>query len=106
MYIYYVHESHHMATSIAESRQQLSSLIDAAQQTPQIITKRAKPVAVLVSADYFARNSMDKAPAARNFYQQLMALREAFPPEDDEGLPGTGDRPAAWSRSNPFADAD
>ena len=95
-----------MTTSIAESRQQLSTLIDAAQQAPQIITKRAKPVAVLVSADYFARNSMNKVPEANNFYQQLMALREAFPPQDNEGLPGIGERQAAWSRTNPFTVAD
>lgn len=94
-----------MTTSIAESRQQLSTLIDAAQQAPQIITKRAKPVAVLVSADYFARNGMDKTPVSENFFQQLMALREAFPPQDDDGLPGMGERQAAWSRTNPFAEA-
>ena len=95
-----------MTTSIAKSRQQLSSLIEAAQQAPQIITKRAKPVAVLVSADYFARNGMDKAPATSNFYTQLMALREAFPPQDNEGLLSMDERHIAWNRSNPFADAD
>jgi prevent-host-death family protein len=95
-----------MTTSIAESRQQLSTLIDAAQLAPQIITKRAKPVAVLVSADYFARIGVDKTPVAPNFYMQLMALREAFPPQDNTGLPGMDERPIAWSRANPFAEAD
>jgi len=46
-----------MSTSIAQSRQQLSALIAAAQQVPQVITKRSTPVAVLVSADYFTRCS-------------------------------------------------
>ena len=42
-----------MSISIAESRQHLSALIAAAQLQPQVITNRNKPVAVLVSADYF-----------------------------------------------------
>ncbi len=45
-----------MSISIAQSRQQLSALIAAAQQHPQVITKHNTPVAVLVSADYFARS--------------------------------------------------
>jgi len=39
-----------MSISIAQSRQQLSALIAAAQQAPQVITKHNTPVAVLVSA--------------------------------------------------------
>ena len=37
-----------MSTSVAQSRQQLSALIAAAQEQPQVITKHNTPVAVLV----------------------------------------------------------
>lgn len=47
-----------MSIAIAQSRQQLSSLIALAQQQPQFITNRNKPVAVPVSADYFVRNQV------------------------------------------------
>ena len=99
-----------ISISIAQSRQQLSSLITAAQLAPQTITKRNKAVAVLVSADYFKRTeaAAAKSDALENgFFNQLMALRSAHPPQDDQGIPGA-DQPriASWSRSNPFADAN
>ena len=45
-----------MSMSIAQSRQQLSALIAAAQLQPQTITNRNKPVAVLVSAELCSLN--------------------------------------------------
>lgn len=95
-----------MSTSIAQSRQQLSALIAAAQQQPQVITNRNKPVAVLVSADYFVRSEAAVKPVAESFYSQLLELREAFPPQDDTGLggPDAAARQRAWQRANAFAD--
>ena len=94
-----------MSISIAQSRQQLSALITAAQQQPQIITNRNTPVAVLVSAEYFARSQAAVKPVNDSFYAQLQQLRETFPPQDDTGLavPETAARQAAWQRANGFA---
>lgn len=93
-----------MSISIAQSRQQLSFLIQAAQSEPQVITKRNKPVAVLVSADYFKRTET-VALGVDGFHGKLMALRQAHPPLDDTGIPGlAGARANAWARSNSFAD--
>ena len=94
-----------MSISITQSRQQLSALIAAAQQQPQIITNRNTPVAVLVSAEYFARSQAAVKPVNDSFYAQLQQLRETFPPQDDTGLavPETAARQAAWQRANGFA---
>ena len=94
-----------MSISIAESRQHLSALIAAAQEHPQVITKRNTPVAVLVSAEYFARTEAAANTASKSFYSQVLQLREAFPPQDDTGLPSAevGARSSAWQRANPFA---
>ena len=99
-----------MSISIAQSRQQLSFLIQAAQSAPQVITKRNTPVAVLVSADYFKRTE-SVALGADDFYSKLITLRQAHPPLDDIGIPGpaeasAGSRSAAWTRSNSFADGE
>ena len=95
-----------MSTSIARSRQQLSALIAAAQQQPQVITNRNTPVAVLVSADYFQHSEAAVKPVAQSLYSQLLQLRETFVPQDDTGLAGSGTttRQMAWQRSNAFAD--
>ena len=103
-----------MSISIAQSRQQLSSLIAAAQQAPQVITKRNAPVAVLVSAEYFKRSEATVKPAGNSFYSQLMALRETYAPADNGGLEvkgtpklkGNNKRQAAWTRANTFTDPD
>ena len=94
-----------MSISIAQSRQQLSALIAAAQQQPQVITNRNKPVAVLVSAEYFARSEATVKPVDDSFFAQVQQLRETFPPQDDTGLtvPETATRNAAWQRANAFA---
>ena len=94
-----------MSISIAQSRQQLSALIAAAQQQPQVITNRNKPVAVLVSAEYFARSEAAVKPLHDSFYAQVQQLRETFPPQDDSGLavPETAARQSAWQRANGFA---
>lgn len=94
-----------MSISIAQSRQHLSELISAAQSTPQVITKRSTPIAVLVSADYFKRTQA-AAHTAGSYYSTLIALRNTYPPLDDIGIPnlnGSTSRTAAWSRSNSFA---
>lgn len=95
-----------MSISIAQSRQQLSALIAAAQQQPQVITKHNTPVAVLVSADYFARSEAVVKPAAESFYKQVLQLREAFSPQGNTELggPDLAARPSAWQRANAFAD--
>ncbi len=95
-----------MSTSIAQSRQQLSALIAAAQQQPQVITNRNKPVAVLVSADYFARSESAVKAEAPSFYSRLLQLRQAHAPQDDVGLgvPEPASRGAAWQRANAFAE--
>ena len=99
-----------MSISIAQSRQQLSFLIQAAQSAPQVITKRNTPVAVLVSADYFKRTE-SVALGADDFYSKLITLRQAHPPLDDIGIPSSAEtsaeaRSAAWTRSNSFADGE
>jgi prevent-host-death family protein len=94
-----------MSISIAQSRQQLSSLIDAAQSKPQVITKRNTPVAVLVSAEYFKRTEA-AAHSADSFYNALMALRGTYAPLDNTGIPGADTtRAATWARANSFTDA-
>ena len=95
-----------MSISIAQSRQQLSALIAAAQQQPQVITKHNTPVAVLVSADYFARSEACVKPVAQSIYEQVLQLRETFAPQDNAGLsgPGLAARQSAWQRANAFAD--
>ena len=96
-----------MSISIAQSRQQLSSLIVAAQAVPQIITKRNKAVAVLVSADYFMRTEAAVAKPEDTFFNQLMQLRAEHAPQDDDGIPGAdASRTQAWSRANNFVGAD
>ena len=95
-----------MSISIAQLRQHLSALIEAAQQLPQVISKRNKPVAVLVSADYFARTQAAAQPAPESFYSQLMQLRQTYTPEDNSGLPQSPTRQSAWQRANAFADPD
>ncbi len=95
-----------MSISIAQSRQQLSALIAAAQQQPQVITNRNTPVAVLVSAEYFARSEAAVKPVADSFYSQVLQLRETFPPQDDTGFagPNSAARQTAWQRANVFID--
>jgi prevent-host-death family protein len=93
-----------MSISIAQSRQHLSSLIAAAQLEPQVITKHNTPVAVLVSHEYFKRGEQAAKSAQPSFYSQLMALREAHVPGDDDALVPEGLRSGAWARANAFAD--
>jgi prevent-host-death family protein len=95
-----------MSISIAQSRQQLSALIAAAQQQPQIITNRNTPVAVLVSADYFKRSEAAVKPVAKSFYSEVLQLRETFAPQNNTGLAGPEltERPMAWQRANAFTD--
>lgn len=97
-----------MSISIAQSRQHLSALIDAAQSAPQVITKRNAPVAVIVSAEYFKRTEL-AAHSADSLYSSIMAARAAHLPADDLGLVAGGAPPAraaAWARSNSFADTE
>ena len=93
-----------MSISIAQSRQQLSALIAAAQQQPQVISKRNKPVAVLVSTDYFERTQRAAEPAPTSFFTQLMQLRKIHAPDDDSGLASSQPRQNAWQRANAFTD--
>jgi prevent-host-death family protein len=96
-----------MSISIAQSRQQLSALISAAQAAPQIITKRNKAIAVLVSADYFNRLDAAAAKPDDTFFKQLMQLRADHAPQDDDGLPGVdASRTQAWTRANAFIGTD
>ena len=106
MYISNVQINQFMSISIAQSRQQLSALIMAAQQQPQVITNRNTPVAVLVSAEYFQRSEAAIQPVTESFYSQVLQLRETFAPQDDTGLAVTepGARQTAWQRANAFAD--
>jgi prevent-host-death family protein len=108
MYNANVHERKIMSISIAQSRQQLSALIDSAQSTPQVITKRNTPVAVLVSADYFKRTQV-AAHNAGSYYSTLIALRSTYPPVDDVGITSLNEsnaRATAWSRQNSFTDSE
>lgn len=95
-----------MSISIAQSRQQLSSLIALAQQQPQVITNRNKPVAVLVSAEYFAGHQAAAQTEAQSFFNRVQGLREKFAPQDNTGLGAAGStaRQTAWQRGNAFSD--
>ena len=97
-----------MSTSVAQSRQQLSALIAAAQEQPQVITKHNTPVAVLVSPQYFARSEAAVKPVAQSFYSQVLELRASIAPQDDTGLggPDSAGRQAAWQRANAFTDSN
>jgi prevent-host-death family protein len=75
-----------MPTSISQTRQQLSSLIALAQQQPQVITHRNKPVAVLVSTDYFARNQTAPHTGGQCLFDRVQGSREKYAPQDDAGL--------------------
>jgi prevent-host-death family protein len=94
-----------MPTSITQSRQQLSSLIALAQQQPQVITSRNKPVAVLVSTDYFARNQVAAQTDGQCLFDRVQGLREKFAPQDETGLDAaaSSQRQAAWQRGNTFS---
>lgn len=95
-----------MSISIAQSCQQLSSLIALAQQQPQFITNRNKPVAVLVSTDYFARNQVAVQTDARSLFDRVQGLRDKFAPQDETGLDAAQSSPrkTAWQRGNAFSD--
>ena len=94
-----------MSISIAQSRQQLSALIDAAQSAPQVITKRNAPVAVIVSAEYFKRTEV-AVHSTNSLYSSIMAARATHLPTDELGLVAGATRAAAWTRSNSFADTE
>jgi prevent-host-death family protein len=96
-----------MSISIAQSRQQLSSLIALAQQQPQFITNRSKPVAVLVSTDYFASHQATASTDAQSLFDRVQSLREKFAPQDDSGLhvAESSPRQTAWQRGNAFSDS-
>ncbi len=95
-----------MSISIAQSRQQLSSLIALAQQQPQFITNRNKPVAVLVSTDYFVSHQAATRTDAQSLFDRVQGLREKFAPHDDTGLDAATSSPrqTAWQRGNTFSD--
>jgi prevent-host-death family protein len=61
------------------------ALIEAAQITPQVITKHNTPVAVLVSPEYFSRGEVAAKAVHESFYSQLLQLREDYP-QDSKGL--------------------
>ncbi len=91
-----------MTTSIAQTRQQLSAIIEAAQVAPQIITRHNAPVAVLVSPEYFNACTPIVATANAYFYDRLQQLRALHGPSDDTGLEVNSKTKAAWQRKNPF----
>ncbi len=95
-----------MTHSIAQSRQQLTALIAAAQLQPQVITNRNTPVAVLVSTDYFARSEAAIKPVSASLCSEIVRLRAAYAPQDDLGLVNAEPdaRQTAWQRANAFAD--
>jgi prevent-host-death family protein len=110
MYTGFVPKAISMSASIAQSRQQLAALIEAAQVAPQVITKRNTPVAVLVSTDYFKRTEAAGQRPAR-FYDTLLALRATYLADDgflsgtpkcDSGLDAP-DQNTPWQRENSFA---
>lgn len=91
--------------TIASSRQNLAAVISAAQEQPQIITRHDKPVAIVVSPEYF-QNASGSASASGGFFSQLMQARQQFASTDNAGLKGrVPSRKSSWQRSNPFADS-
>lgn len=94
-----------MTSSIAQTRQQLAAIIEAAQYAPQIITKHNAPVAVLVSPAFFNACTPAKLLAKACFYDRLQVLRAQNVPNDNVGLEA-GNSPATtnWQRDNTFAD--
>jgi PHD/YefM family antitoxin component YafN of YafNO toxin-antitoxin module len=93
-------------STVAQSRQNLAALIAAAQDAPQVITRHDKPVAVMVSPDFFTRAQGVALDSNQSFFNQLMQARKQFPPSDDKGLPPQAlKRRASWQRANPFVDS-
>ncbi len=75
--------------------------------TPQVITKRNKAIAVLVSADYFTRTEAAAAKPDDTFFNRLMQLRAEHAASNDGGIPGVDTpRLQARTRANAFVDAD
>lgn len=95
-----------VATSVAQTRQQLSAIIEAAQHAPQIITNHNTPVAVLVSPAFFNACAPVLPPATARFFDRLQVLRAQNSPNDNNGLEASNNAVAAWRRDNAFANIE
>lgn len=100
-----------MSTSIAQSRQQLSALIDLAQSEPQVIPRHNSPIGVLVSNEYYERTASIVLPT-HSVYEYIMAVREMVGPLEDGDLETQSvlsqqSAPTkSWTRPNSFLDDD
>ncbi len=88
----------YMKWSTAEARGNLSRLLRAAEDEPQVITNRGRPVAVVVNADDFeAYRRWRSEQAASSLAEALDQLQEACLSGDYAlPLPSQADRPNAF----------
>jgi len=63
---------------------------------------------VTALANHFVPSGEGVSPLDSSFNDQVLQLREAYPPQDDNGLggPDTADRRSAWHRANAFTGPD
>ena len=73
----------HSTWSVQDAKNQFSAVIRAAGRRPQTVTKRGKPVGVLVDAAEFERLSQLEGQKARSFADHLLAM----PADDGEFEP-------------------
>ncbi len=79
-----------MKRTLAHTKEQLSAVVHAAQQEPQIITNRGREVAAIIPiADFEALQRLkQKTDAAESLPAALQALRDAWlQDEAHDGLP-------------------
>jgi antitoxin Phd len=71
--------------SVQEAKNQLSAVIDAALvSSPQVISRRGKPTAVVVSLDEYERLTKAALAQRGSFIDQLLAIPPSENQEDDE----------------------
>lgn len=64
--------------SLQDAKNRFSSVVDAAQRVPQVVTKHGKPAVVVIAADEFVRLQRLERLDAPRFVDHLLAM-----PTDD-----------------------
>jgi prevent-host-death family protein len=67
--------------SIQDAKNNFSAVVEAAQHTPQVVTKHGKATVVIVAADEYARLQTHERLNAPRFVDHLLAM-----PTDDGGF--------------------
>jgi antitoxin Phd len=67
--------------SVQDAKNSFSTVVEAAQRTPQTVTKHGKPAVVVVKADEYARLRSLERHKAPSFKEHLLSM-----PRDDGGF--------------------